>query len=167
MKTTEVILALALLAASSCNDLGTPPPVQQSLDDIREAVFRYQFSNNESGQQQSALVYFLGFRVPGDSLRREYYIDPSDDLMARFRGNVPPVKKCSQCSRSIYGVFDTLTGASGLLFRIDSIKEIDNNEVEVAGGYFESGLSASGNIYTVRRVGNTWIVVKDIMLWIS
>ena len=167
MKTPINLLAITLLAVASCTDFGPAPSVQQSLDDIREAVFSYQISHNASGQQHSAQVYFLALYVPGDSLRQGHYVDPSDNLMARFRGNAPPVKKYSDCVESINGVFDVFTGAAGLLFRIESIREINTNEAEVTGGYFEAGLSASGNIYTVKRIADRWTVVRDVMLWIS
>ena len=167
MKTSINLLAISLLAVASCTDFGTAPSVQQSLDDIREVVFRYQFSHNASGQQQSAQVYFLGLFVAGDSLRQGHYVDPSDNLMTRFRGNEPLVKRYSQCVESINGVFDAFSGARGLLFRIESIREINTKEAEVTGGYFEAGLSASGNIYTVKRIADRWTVVKDVMLWIS
>ncbi len=45
-------------------------------DDIREAVFRYQFAHNASAQQQGAKVYFL-------SLAEDK--DPSDRFMLRFK----------------------------------------------------------------------------------
>jgi hypothetical protein len=156
-----------MIALHGCKDLGTDPPFEFYLDDIREAIFRYQFSNNYSGQQQSARVYFIGIYIPGDSTRQGYYADPSDELMARFRGNTPSVKKASQCTQSIYGVFDKETGERGLLFRVESIRQLSGDEVEVEGGYFEAGLSASGNIYTVRRIGGRWVVVKDELQWIS
>ncbi len=167
MKLHHFIVAILLLALSSCSDLGTPPPVERSLDDIREAVFRYQFLHNASGQQQSAGVYFIGLYVTGAASPQSHYVDPSINLLARFAGNVPPVKKSSDCTYSTQGVFDISTGVRGLLFRIESIKEIDANTVEVTGGYFEAGLSASGNVYTVARINDRWTVIKDVMIWIS
>lgn len=173
MKISRVLIALSLFTLSSCGDLGTAPPVERSLDDIREAVFRYQFLHNASGQQQSAGVYFIGLYVmdavypTGAASPQSYYVDPSINLLAKFAGNVPPVKKSSDCTYSVQGVFDISTGVRGLLFRIESIREIDANKVEVTGGYFEAGLSASGNVYTVARINDGWTVIKDVMLWIS
>ena len=40
-------------------------------------------------------------------------------------------------------------------------------EVEVAGGYYEGGLSASGNVYRLKRVDGGWKVIEDGMEWIS
>lgn len=125
------------------------------LDDIRETVFRYQFQHNASGQQQLAHAYFLSV---------EDGKDPNDKFMERFKDHQPTVKKNSQAK----GAFKKEGGSlDGLMFHIQAIKQIGPNRVEVAGGYYESGLSASGNIYTVKRVTNKWIVIGDNMLWIS
>jgi len=162
-----IIAAIGSLVVLGCKDLGSDPPISPYRDDIMEAVFRYQFANNYSGQQQGAKIYFIGMYIPGDSTRQSYYVDLSDELMMRFQKNSPPVKKASQCTISVNGVFDKQTGERGLLFRIESVQELSNDEVEVKGGYFEAGLSASGNIYTLRRIDNHWVVIKDVLLWIS
>jgi hypothetical protein len=126
--------------------------------DIREAVFRYQFNHNSSGQQQNAKVYFLSLNQ-GRS--------PGNDLMIRFKGNKPPVRKVSEASVSARGVVDKKTGRRGLVFRITEIKWLGENDVEVEGGYFESGQSASTNVYKVKRESGRWVVKEDKVLEIS
>jgi hypothetical protein len=126
-------------------------------DDIREAVFRYQFKHNASGQQQNTKVYFLSVGKNKD---------PSDAFMARFRNHKPPVKKRSDATGK-FEVIDKKTGDRGLIFSAGTIKQLDNDKVIVDGGYYEAGLSSSGNAYTVERKDNKWVVTKDQMLWIS
>ena len=167
MKPAFIVVSIAFLAVTGCKDLGSNIAVVAYEDDIREAVFRYQFSHNESGQQQTAAVYFIGLYSAGDSLHPGYYTDPSENLLVRFLGTAPPVKRVSECTQSVDGVFDIHSGARGLLFRIESIGEISADEVEVRGGYFEAGLSASGNVYTLKRIGGNWVVIQDLLLWIS
>ena len=121
---------------------------------IREAVFRYQFWHNGSAQQQTAKVYFLSI---GDDE------DPSDAFMARFDKHTPPVKKRSQAKGNI----DKETGKRGLIFWVATIGPLDEDKVAVDGGYYEDGLSASGNVYTVERKDDKWVVTKNQMLWIS
>jgi hypothetical protein len=162
-----IIVMIGSLAVLCCRDIGTAPPTAFFQDDVKEAVFRHQFYKNDSGLQQGAKVYFIGLYVPGDSTRQGYYVDLSDGFMSRFQGNSPPVKKASECTPSMNGVFDKQTGNRGLLFRIESMREFSNDEVEVEGGYFEAGLSASGNLYTVRRIDGRCVVVKDVLIWIS
>ena len=67
------------------------------MDDIREAVFRYQFKHIGSGWVK---VYFLSFGRDKS---------PSDKFMKRFKGHKPSVKKESQ---SIFkdGLKDKETG---------------------------------------------------------
>lgn len=141
--------------------LTTKQPVKHltssEINDIREAVFRYQFRNNASAQQQKANAYFLSL---------EEGIDPSNRFMKRFKDHQPPVKKASQ-AKGEWGVIDKETGLEGLRFRIESIKQISPNRVKVDGGYYEGNMSASGNTYTVRRIKNKWIVTQDKMRWIS
>lgn len=128
--------------------------------DIREAVFHYQFKRNASGQQQRASAYFL--------IIGEQDGNPSDEFIRRFASHSPPVKPASRCWSSMRrGVVDKDTGRSGLIFSVGSIKWINDTEVEVSGGYYEAGLSSSGNIYFVKRRGGKWEVTGDKMLWIS
>ena len=127
--------------------------------DVREAVFRYQFEHNSSGQQKKAAVYCLSV---GENT------DPSDDFIRRFANHKPPVRKISQCDVGPFdGVVDKLTHKLGLVFRVSSIKWISETEVEASGGYYEAGLSASGDTYTVRKWLGKWRVTKDKMNWIS
>lgn len=156
------LMVLSLLLACSANPgaLSSRPSRASQEDDIRVAVFRYQFLNNPSGQQQRAGVYCLSISE-GNS-------DPSDLLMERFRGHSPPVKKVSACSTSPdAGVRDLETGVHGLVFRVSKITWTTDSDADVEGGYYESGLSAGGARYHVRRAGSEWIVTDHRELWIS
>jgi hypothetical protein len=144
-----------------------PPPVEAPRiemadeDDLREAVFRHQFDHNASGQQRAAKVLCL--QIEGKR-------DPSSALLRRFEGNEPLVKKASLCTfkqGSARGGVQDETGARGLIFRIDSIRRTGPDTAVVEGGYFEAGLSASGNVYELAKEGERWVVKKDTMQWIS
>lgn len=164
------LIVLATLLAACAGLVSSVPVVSPTAlprsaqeDDIREAVFRYQFEHNASGTQQTAKFYCLSLG--------EYSKDigPDDGLMQRFQGHKPAVKKVSQCVYSLeVGVKDKETGQSGgLVFRVTSIRWISDTEIEVEGGYYEGGLSASGNVYRVVQKGSQWIVTEDQMRWIS
>jgi len=127
-------------------------------DDIREAVFRYQFLHNASGQQQHAKVYFLSLSEGKD---------PNDKFVERFRGQTPPVKKGSQATTQPGVVKDKTTGEEGIIFRVTRIKWINGSDVVVEGGYYEGNLSSSGNIYRVKLTRKRWVVKSDRMLYIS
>ena len=150
------LLCLLLIAASRC--AATSPSTADS-EDIREAVFRYQFQHNASGQQQAAKVYCLSIGA---------HQDPSNELMKRFANNNPPVRKVSVCDSSrLKGVIDKQTPQGVLIFRVESISFRSVTEATVTGGYYEGPDSSSGNTYTVRKVNGAWKVVEDKMNWIS
>jgi len=129
-------------------------------DDIREAVFRYQFQHNSSIQGRRAGVYCLSVR--------EKNADPQQTFIQRFAGFRPPVRKASDCITDPYkGVLERITGKRGLLFRVRSIKWLSDAKVQVVGGYFEDGLSASGETYTVVRTHDGWMIRSVATNWIS
>lgn len=151
------ILPLFLFLAPFARAAPETRAVQE--DNIREAVFRHQFGNNASGQKQGAKVYFLSLG---------WKTDPSDEFMARFAGNTPPVKKVSEAdSSAMKGVHDKKTGESGLIFNVGKITWKSDTEATANGGYYKAGLSASGNTYTLEKKDGVWTVTKDVMNWIS
>lgn len=157
MKTIAHLLFLIVfsslgLAADNARDSQT--------DDIREAVLRWQFTHNASGQQTNAQVYFVKVGEKGG--------DPTDEFMKRFADHKPPVRKVSARSASAgKGVLDKKTEEKGLVFSVTSIKWKSDTEVDVSGGYYEAGLSASGNTYTLKKEKGKWKVTEDKMHWIS
>jgi hypothetical protein len=154
------IASLFLLFVFASAGVAADKARQSQEDDIREAVFRWQFDHNVSGQQKKAKVYFLAVG--------EKYGDPSDEFIKRFADNKPPVRKRSECSADAgKGVLDKKTGEQGLIFHVTSIKWISDTEVEAEGGYYEAGLSASGNIYTLKKEKGKWQVTKDKLVEIS
>lgn len=153
------VIAFLLLFVSSWVGLSADDARKNQEDDIREAVFRWQFDHNASAQQGKAKVYFL------EVGEREG--DPSDEFMKRFAGNKPPVRRRSECSVSARGDSDKKTGEKGLVFRVRIIEWKSDTEVDVEGGYHEHGLSASGNTYTLKRENGKWKVTNDKMHWIS
>jgi hypothetical protein len=134
-----------------------PPGVD--ADDVREAVFRHMFGSNASGQGTSAGVYCI--EVEGQA-------DPTTGFLARMKDVRPIVKGASQCDASAeHGVIDRSTHAHGLIFRIETVKFKDGHHATATGGYYEAGLSASGNVYTLELRKTKWVVTKDQMMWIS
>ena len=153
----KTIARLFLLFAFTSLGFAADKARESQTDDIREAVFRWQFEHNASAQ-----VYFLEVG--------EKEGDPSDEFIKRFAGNKPPVRKRSECSidrRRRVGVLDKKTGEQGLIFRVRNIEWKSDTEVDVKAGYYEHGLSASGNTYTLKKEKGKWKVTKDKMDWIS
>jgi hypothetical protein len=149
----RTILHSFLLFALASAGIAAEKDRESQIDNIREAVFRWQFGHNDSLQKTNAWVYFLQIG--------EERGDPTDDFIKRFAGQKPPVRKVSLSSRSVKGVVDKKTGERGLVFRFDSIVWKSDTEVQVKGGYFEDGKSASWNTYTVKRAKGQWNVTND------
>lgn len=120
-------------------------PIQEALD-IAETTFRYQFKDNASGQQQKAPAYFLSL----------FGKDPTPEFLKRFAGHKPPIRKGSE--------FEIM---KGIEFIVTRIKRVTKDKVEVSGGYYASGLSASGNTYVLEKKNGKWTVTKNTMHWIS
>jgi hypothetical protein len=156
-------------SAAKTNDAVRPVPrplISRSVyeDDVLEAVFRYQFSHDSSGLQGRARVFFLSV----------YDHDPSSNLMERFQGHEPPVRRVSDCEHSdeargssAIWVVDSNTGEPGLIYRVERIMWLTDAEAEVTGGYYAGGRAASGNLYRVVREGEEWVVKKDTLQWVS
>ena len=159
-----IVVAILLATALRLDAAKDPPNLESAARiseeaDIREAVFRYEFANNSSIQGRRAAVYCLS--IEGNS-------DPPNVFMKRFAEFKPPVRKISECTTDPYkGVIEKSTGKHGLVFRVKSIRWISDVEVEVIGGYYEDGLSASGNTYTLRKRKKKWKVSDAVMNWLS
>jgi len=130
-------------------------------ESIREAVFRYQFEHNASGQKQQAHAYCLSIRLSDKNT------DPSDEFIKRFSGHKPPVRKASECHWAKGEVVENRTGRPALIFAMSNITWVLETEVTVGGGYEEANLSSSGNTYTLKKQAGKWTVTGDRMNWIS
>lgn len=171
MKTIRLFSALLAFVMAGCASVtDVPREIDTQIDDIREVVFRYQFDHATSNHKENA-VYFLAvansesegrgasFPLPlGD--RRH---DPSDQLMARFRDQRPPVRKNSELhSRA------TRLPPHGLRFRVTDLKWISETEVEGKGGH-DDAWSASWVTFTVEKESGKWTVVRATLkgAWVT
>jgi hypothetical protein len=152
-----IVGLMFLLCLAGCKQLAPNP---SEADDVREAVFRWQFDHNASGQQQKAKAYYLDIGEKG--------ADPSDEFLKRFADTKPPVRKRSAADVDIKsGVTDKATKERGLVFSVKSIRLKSSTEAEAEGGYYEGGLSASSNTFIVKKTKGKWSVSNDKMNWIS
>ena len=130
---------------------------QSNPDDVREAVFRWQFENNKAGVPPGAGFYCLSLNGR----------DPTNVFMRRFKGYRIPLKKISECNTSGGGVSDAKTGKyGGVVFKVED-GMMSSDEALFTGGYFFDGIGASGNQYTVKKINGKWKVVEDRVTWIS
>ena len=150
------LLAVTVILAATASGVCAQTNLPAALD-IAEAVFRYQFEHNASGVKTNAAAYFISIKGQ----------DITDAFMKKFEGHQPPVKRASESASKSNGVVDPTTGMPAVVFGIEQIRLMSPEEAIVEGGYFEGGLSSSGNTFTVRRENGKWVVTQDKMNWIS
>ena len=156
----KTIISLFSLFALASVVVAADDALQSREDDVREAVFRWQIAQHDSGQQTEPRIFFLQVGEKDG--------DPTDEFIKRFADIKPPVQKGSDCSVSVStGALDKKTGKRGLIFRVRSIVWKSDTEAEVKGGYYEGGRSASGNTFTLKKEKDKWKVTNDKMDWIS
>ncbi len=143
--TRHWLTALAIgLIICGCRSRPLAAPHLSDEDHIREAVFRYQFDFNASGQGQSANAYYL--RLEDDQ-------DPTEQFLQRLEPGTALV-------------VDSQGGLPGLLFWIAAIRWVDDDCAEVDGGYDEVSESAAGSMYYLEKVHGRWEVIDEQMQWI-
>lgn len=161
--TRLLLLLIGLLSLPGCDRSAVPATESEPRSDevkgnIRFALANYIFENNASGGQQNVEYYFLA--IDGG--------DPSEEFIARFANRKPIVLPSSLAVASAdKGVLHKETKKRGLIFSIDDIEWVSDTEVKVSWGYYEAGLSASGNTATLQLEGKEWKVTGDQMHWIS
>jgi len=155
MVVSKICAALLTLSVSLIAAAADPVVIDPN---IAEAVFRYQFAHNESGQQSSADVYCVGY---GTNIGSEN--DPPAEILMRLSGMTPSVEPASHCPCD-KGRADH---RSWITFRIETVKCKSETSCEVEGGYYESPLSSSGNTYYLEKRDGKWVVTRDVMHWIS
>jgi len=160
MRRSPVVVLVVALVICGCS-LGPRIATRLSEEDqIREAVFRYQFEFNASGLGTSANAYFLCVEGGGD---------PSPELLQQFRRHRPTVKPASASALQpgTAQVVDSDSGLPSLLFLIRQIRQLGTDSAEVEGGYEEASESGSGNVFRLERRDGRWQVVEARMLWIK
>jgi hypothetical protein len=172
MNISKPLIIILYIGMAACKVSSTQPtvdpPVDATPDNIREASFRYLFAYKSPARDPNVKLFFIAFSeaiVPipssfGDS-------DPSDQFLSRFTFNAPPVRKFSKCNIALEGVFDKLTNERGALFRVGPITMLDSVHAEAQAGYFVGGLGGSGDILQLQKTDSAWVVIKDLVRWIS
>ena len=132
-----------------------------------EAVFRYQFAHNGASYMNPD-CFFLSLAEAKDPPR-----DPPAALLARFKEQIPPVEPVSAVDTADMrfnvhsGVHAKGKKGKGVLLRLTNIRWIDDDTVELDGGYYYGHLSGSTNTYRAERRQGAWVVVNDTLHWVS
>ena len=133
---------------------------ESQSDDIYEVVFRYQSEFRGTRPGDTNLVYFLSV---GDK-----WGDPSNELMRRFSGCKPEVRKFSASHLSEdHTPRDRKTGERGYHFSVGKIWWISGTKVKVGSSCYKGYLNAIGEVFTLKKKNGKWTVDEAQSQWIS
>ena len=143
-----LLLAAAAAAALPAQKAADDASRAAQEDDVREAVFRYQFRN-------AGVNLAYHFIAVDDK-------NPSDAFVKRFKDDDPPVRPISESKvekKPIRTVVSKKDGQNGIIFRVGHIRWISDTKVDVDGSYdcADNCQGASGVYHAVKQDGH-WIV---------
>src|ERR1044071_879783 len=135
------VITIFTLLQFACFGYAADPTRESQIDNILEAVFRYQF-DHVSTNELDAKVYVLGI---GESCS-----DPSDEFLKRFAGRQPTVKKASDWVRD-WGRIDKEPGEKALMFCANRFVCISDTIVEVSASHHRARVvGGGGNFFPVK-----------------
>lgn len=138
---TRALFIISLVFCFSCSPSSKINRIK-AQNDIREAIFRYQFAQF---QHSSARVYFL--TIEGQ--------DPSEDFMQKFAESKSFVKKGSEARQAPHAVVSA-TGERGVVCDVGPVKWLDEKSVEVIASYQVGNQSAAHFTLTVKSEQGKW-----------
>jgi hypothetical protein len=127
---------------------------------IQQSVLRYQFGHNAAANRYHIFCIAIS--------EGETESDAPKELIRDLNDASHKVVKHSDCNAHIdNGVTERSSGKPALMLNVGKVNWLAKDEVVVEGGYYENGLSSSGNTYHVKRVSGVWQVVQNQLNWIS
>jgi hypothetical protein len=144
---TACLVPLLIALAAQPSTKAQQPQKQSESADAYEAVVRYQI-NAWDLAADSYCILIDGRDAPADFLKR---FGPL------------PVRGASKCRKrekvkGLVVVLDKKTGKRSVIFDVETIRWITENEAEVVGGYFCGSFCMAGGRYHVIRNGTHWVV---------
>ena len=153
------LLALAAVAAEQAQS--------KDEDNVREVAFKSVIYETAAAREGYS-VYFLSVGLTWTDDNHFTEKDPSDELMRRFVGRNPPVRKVSDSRKADGGrVVDKSTGKPGVIFTVDDLKWISDNQAETRCAVYKAGLNGVVYKYTLSRTNNQWKVTSKKLVSVS
>ncbi len=162
-----MIRNMFLISLLALTAVGAEQTRSKDEDNLREVAFKsliYQTAAAREGYN----VYFLSVGLSWTADNHFTERDPSDELMQRFVGRNPPVRKVSDSRKADGGrVVDKSTGKPGVIFTVDDLKWISDNEAETRCVVYKAGLNGVVYRYTLSRTNNQWKVTSKKLVSVS
>lgn len=141
---------------------GCTPNLSKAEEELRiqQSVLRYQFEHNAAANKYGIFCIAMG--------ERETNSDAPTKLIRDLNDASHKVVKHSDCNAHIDdGVTERSSGKPALMLNVGKVNWVAKDEAVVDGGYYENGLSASGNTYHLKKVSGVWQVVQNQLNWIA
>jgi len=148
MKSRLSALFFFLIAAAAPAQKAAESPRAAQDDNVREAVFRYQFAHVE-------LIFAYHFiAIDGKN--------PPEAFLQRFHDFEPPVRPLSEAERikkPLRMIVNKNDQKQGVIFYLGQVKWISDVRADVEGR-FECGDTCDeySGVYHVSKQGNDWVV---------
>ena len=157
------LIQLVLMGAMTILFSGCGPSNSVTVDNspafsedsnVRIAVLSHMLLDSSAGSGKKA-------NYTADSA---YFVDLPDAeekaMIEAFKGNLPPLKphKLSQTVKG-KGAEDLETGGPAMIFYA-TVRRIDGLSAEVTGGWYAAPRGAADYIYTLKKIGGSWRVIK-------
>lgn len=162
MTSRDSVIAIAITLGCAFLVFGCKPPRNDAEEElqIQRAVLRYQFEHN------AAVGKYTIFCIAITDDKKS--VDAPATLIASLNDARHKVLGASACDGNDgNGVTEHASGKPALMLNVGAVTWEADDEAVVNGGYFEAGLSASGNTYQLKKIAGQWQVVKDEMNWIA
>ncbi len=158
-----MIRHLFLISLLALTALGAQETRSKEEDNLREVAFKT-LIYEAAAAREGYSVYFLSVGLTWKDDNHFTEIDPSDELMKRFVGRNPPVRKVSDSRKADGGrVVDKSTGKPGVIFTVDDLKWISDNAAETRCAVYKAGLNGIVYKYTLSKTNNQWkVTTKEL-----
>jgi len=145
----------ALLTGCTLN----PSKADEELQ-IQQTVLRYQFEHNAAANKYAIFCIAIS--------KGETASDAPAKLIQGLNDATHKAVKSSDCDAHMdNGVTEHSSGKPALTLNVGKVNWVAKDEAVVEGGYYEAGLSSSGNTYHLKKISGVWRVVQNQLNWIS
>jgi len=141
---------------------GCTPNLSKAEEELRiqQSVLRYQFEHNAAANKYDIFCIGMSEGEPNS--------DAPTKLIRDLNDASHKVVKHSDCNAHMdNGVTEHSSGKPALMLNVGKVNWLTKDEAMVEGGYYENGLSSSGNTYHLKKISGVWRVVQNQMNWIS
>jgi hypothetical protein len=159
----NLVLGCSLM---SCSET-TTGPAYPSVEEIQEAVIRFELYDNEAGYIDRGVIapslkYLVFAAATVDTARDNYpnmFFEMPESFLDRFHEVGRPIVKYAQVVREPgRPLVEATTHGSALLVRAGPIRWKQLHQIEVFGGYYAGGMNSEVDVLFMTLRNGRWAV---------